>query len=365
VWSSSISFEPEETLLERLHDLRGCLPRGLAVFRAPKLRVAIIALVGAALGFYMLRNVGLKPILLATTAVGWRGFAILYVYQLVQFVLLGAAWHALIPPSCSARPRVFVWARMVRDATSELLPFSHLGGIVLGARTAAAQGVPQPVAIGSIVTDITAEMLAQVAFTAAGIVILVTFTAHNSFAFLVPSSAAVGFITIVVGCAAFVAFQRYGRAMTVKLISRLFPNAAPVADSVLKCIQEIYRRPSRVALSVLLHCGGWVASAISTWLALLLMGVHARVGPVLAIESLVCAVRSVAFWMPNGLGVQEVAYAAVAPLFGIGAEVGLAVSLLKRARDAAVGVPILVAWQWSEGRRFLQTNGRAVLQRMH
>jgi hypothetical protein len=60
-----------------------------------------------------------------------------------------------------------------------------------------------------------------------------------------------------------------------------------------------------------------------------------------------------AFLVPNGLGVQEVAYATIAPLFGIGAEIGLAISVLRRAREIAVGLPILLLWQWSEGRSFL------------
>ena len=332
--------------------------------RVPKFRLAVIALVGGALALYILKSIGFMPILLAATAVGWRGFASLCLYQLGQFIVLGIAWYALIPASCRARPRVFIWARMVRDASSELLPFSHLGGIVLGARTAIAQGVPRPVALGSIVTDITTEMLAQVAFTTAGVVILLTSTSHDSTAFSVTSSAGFGLMSIMVGCAGFVAFQRYGLALTTKLILRLFPTAAPVAQSVVNCVREVYRQPAKVGLAVLFHCAGWLASALSTWIALALMGVHARVLPVLAIESLVCAVRSIAFWMPNGLGVQEVAYAAIAPLFGIGAEIGLATSLLKRARDIAVGVPILLLWQWSEGRRLLQVTGAAVDRRM-
>jgi glycosyltransferase 2 family protein len=52
--------------------------------------------------------------------------------------------------------------------------------------------------------------------------------------------------------------------------------------------------------------------------------------------------------------VQEAAYAVLSPLFGIGADIGLAVSLLKRARDIAVGVPILLIWQAVEGRRALR-----------
>jgi glycosyltransferase 2 family protein len=334
------------------------------VFRATKFRLAVIAVVGGVLALYILKITGLRPILLAVTAVGWRGFTILCVYQLGLFVLLGAAWCVLIPASCRPRLRVFIWARMVRDATTDLLPFSHLGGIVLGARAAIVQGVSQAVVFGSMVVDVTAEMLAQIAFTAAGIMILAASTRHNSIAFSVTSGAVFGLLTLVIGCGAFAAFQRYGRALSSRFLVRLFPNVGLVTESVAQFVQETYRRPAKVGLSALFHCAGWVASALSTWIALFLMGVNARVWPVLAIESLVCAVRSVAFWMPNGLGVQEAAYAAIAPLFGIGAEIGLAVSILKRTRDIAVGIPILLVWQWSESRRFLQINRDAAHQRM-
>jgi uncharacterized membrane protein YbhN (UPF0104 family) len=139
----------------------------------------------------------------------------------------------------------------------------------------------------------------------------------------------------------------------MNLISRLFPDAKAVAEMVANYIDETYRRPSKVALSVLCHFGGWVASALGAWIALLVIGVDAHFRPVLAIESLVCAVRSMAFFVPNGLGVQEVAYAAITPIFGMGPELGLAISVLKRARDAAVGLPILLLCQWAESRSFL------------
>jgi putative membrane protein len=323
------------------------------MFRALRFRLAVIAVAGGAVAFYILQSIGLQPVFLAATAVGWRGFTVLYLYQLGLFILLGTAWYVLIPASCHARARVFIWARMVRDATSELLPFSHLGGIVLGARAAIAQGILQPVALGSLVTDVTTEMLAQIAFTLVGVVILTTSMPYNSPAFSVTSTAVFGLAAIVLGFAVFVALQRYGRTLSTKLISRRIPSAVSVTESIASYIEEIYRRPAQVALSVLFHCGGWVASALSTWIALFFMGVHAHVRPILAIESLVCAVRTMAFLVPSGLGVQEVAYAAIAPLFGIGAEIGLAISVLKRARDIAVGLPILFLWQWSESRSFL------------
>jgi hypothetical protein len=38
-------------------------------------------------------------------------------------------------------------------------------------------------------------------------------------------------------------------------------------------------------------------------------------------------------------------------LFGFAPETGVAISLLRRARDVAVGVPVLLAWQAVEARR--------------
>jgi putative membrane protein len=329
------------------------------VFRSKTFRLAVIAVIGGALALFTLRNIGIKSVLSAASAIGWLGFSVLLIYQLGQFFVLGTAWYVLMPASSRARLPMMVWARMVRDATSELLPFSHLGGIVLGARAATARGFPQPLAYGSIVTDITTELAAQALFTAAGVAILMTMTPHDLKDLSLARTAIVGLMTILVSCAGFAAFQRYGRMLTTQLVSRVLPNAVPFTESVALCIREIYRKPVRVALSVLLHCAGWLASALSTWIALLLMGVHVAVGPVIAIESLVCAVRSVAFWMPNGLGVQELAYAAIGPVFGVGAELGLAVSLLKRARDIAIGVPILLLWHFAESRLLLTHRGSA------
>jgi hypothetical protein len=41
----------------------------------------------------------------------------------------------------------------------------------------------------------------------------------------------------------------------------------------------------------------------------------------------------------------------LAPLFGLPAEMGLAVSLLKRAREIVLGVPALIYWQAFESRK--------------
>ena len=63
------------------------------------------------------------------------------------------------------------------------------------------------------------------------------------------------------------------------------------------------------------------------------------------------AARSIAFAVPNAVGVQEGAYILLGASFGLTPETALALSLLKRARDLTIGVPALVAWQLLESGR--------------
>ena len=118
-------------------------------------------------------------------------------------------------------------------------------------------------------------------------------------------------------------------------------------------LETIYGSPARVALSAALHLAAWIANGAVVWLGFRLIGARLDLGAALAIESLVYAIRSVAVFIPNALGVQEGAYVILAPLFGIGPEVALAVSMLKRARDVAVGVPVLLMWQAAESQHAL------------
>jgi glycosyltransferase 2 family protein len=318
-----------------------------------KLRIVVIAALGAALALYLVAFVGIGAVFSAAVAVGWGGFAILCLYALALFLVLGMAWHALLPDSRRHSLWVFVWARMVRDAATEVLPFSQLGGIVFGARAAILKGVAPAVAFASTVVDVTTELLAQLVFVALGLVILSAHGPRTSFAASLTTAFAMGLSVAAVGCGVIFALQRRSGWVTGKLATRLLRGAGAVSAAVAATFDEIHRSPARIGLSSALHLAGWIASAIGTWIAFRLIGAHVGLLPVVAIEGLVCAARSIAVFIPNALGVQEAAYAGLAPLFGVGAEFGLAVSLLKRARDIALGVPILLVWHAAEGQRAL------------
>jgi glycosyltransferase 2 family protein len=318
-----------------------------------KLRLTIIAILGIALGLYLIDDVGLGAVFAAVVAVGWGGFAILWLYSLGLFWVLGSAWYVLLPDATRVTPWIFIRARMVRDAAADVLPFSQLGGLVLGARAAILDAVPPPLAFASLVVDVTTEMLAQIAYIALGLIILSTHAPRSSAVVSLTHMTLIGLALGVGAGAVFLALQRYGHRLTGKLITRLLRGSSAATDAVTSLLDAIYLRRGRVTLSVAIHFFGWIASAIGAWIAFRLIGTRLDLASVIAIEALVCAARSAGSLVPNALGVQEAAYAVLAPLFGVGAEFGLAVSLLKRARDIALGVPILLLWQAAEGRRAL------------
>ena len=318
-----------------------------------RLGVIVAAVIGLALATAVAAWVGFGALFAALSRVGWRGLVVLCAYSALPLCLLGTAWYAIAREERLGRWPTFIWARWVRDSAGELLPFSHLGGFVIGARAAIERGVSSTVAFSTTVVDITTELIAQLGFIGVGLGLLVMRLGAKTSESALVEAALIGLVMSAVGAAAFIALQRRGGGLVERMISRFLPGAAAGTGRVIAAIDAIYHNPVRIAGAVLLHLLAWIASAVGVWLALRLAGVRIGLSSILAIEALVGAVRSAAFVAPMGIGVQEASYALLGPLFGLGPELSLAVSLLKRGRDLVVGVPALLAWQGLEGMRLL------------
>jgi uncharacterized membrane protein YbhN (UPF0104 family) len=158
------------------------------------------------------------------------------------------------------------------------------------------------------------------------------------------------------GIAAFILLQKKGADFAERIAARFFGEIKSGA-SFREAIHDLYDSPPRLAASASLHLLAWIGSGGGTFIAFRLIGGKISLPDALALEALLCTLRSIAAFVPAALGVQEAGYALLAPLFGLPAEMGLAVSLLKRARETVIGVPSLLYWQIAEGRSALR--GRA------
>lgn len=317
-------------------------------------RAALVGIfAGLILATALIVHFGLAEVGAALHAAGLFGLLAITAIHLAAIAVMGIAWWVVAGGSRSGRgPWLYIWGRVVRDSGSEVLPLSQVGGYVLGARAIAAHGIAAASAAATTVVDITLELCAQIGYTALGLLLLLQL--HPGDGLAIPVLLGLGIaVAAVVG---FVATQRRGADMLDRLAQFLsrdwLAGIAAGAGTVQDEIRRAYARTGGSALCFLLHFAAWIGTATEAWLVLKLMGVELGFGPVLVIESLLYAIRSVAFAVPNAIGVQEGAYIMLGAPFGLSPEVALALSLLKRGRDLLIGIPALLILQLLEGRRF-------------
>ena len=314
-----------------------------------KLGVVLAALAGLAGTAYLIFVVGFEAVWQAVTSIGWGGYALLWLFGMVNFALLGTAWVLLAPPYSRARTLTFWWARAVRDSAGDVLPFSQLGGMVIGARAAILRGAPLALAFGTMVVDVTVEMVSQICFVIVGAGLLVLTVPMQGRDTQVLEAVVIGIVLAILGAGGFVVAQRRGFSVLEHLAARFLPKAAGHAGAINEVVNGIHRHRGAMLAAFAVHLCGWIAAAFGTWLALQLIGKPLAFADCIAIESILAALRSATVFVPGAIGVQEAGYALMLPLFGLPPEIGVAVSLLKRAREIGIGAPILVSWQLAEG----------------
>ncbi|WP_225883058.1 lysylphosphatidylglycerol synthase domain-containing protein [Sphingomonas aliaeris] len=309
----------------------------------------LATLVGLAAAVWAFGSTGFANVLEATARIGSGGFVLFCLYSLASFVPLGAAWLAAAPGEPGSRLCLFTWARVLREAVADLLPFSQIGGIVVGTRSLMQKGIAPTRIYASLVVDMTTEMAAQLVFTLFGLALMASILMGHDAAALRPLILGGTGIMIAVMASFFIA-QRPALALAERIAGHFLPGAAGTMAGLLETLRATYADRSRVIAAFGFNLLGWIASAFGAWLALHMMDVRISVWSVLSLESLIFTLRSVAFAIPAAIGVQEAAYALAAPLFGLPAETALALSLVKRARELIIGLPTLLLWQAQEAK---------------
>jgi len=306
----------------------------------------ILALAGVLIALLLVAWFGFGNVAAAVSRIGWPEFGLILGWQLVLFVILGLAWDVIMPARYARRPWVQVWGRMVRDASANCLPFSQVGGFVFGVRAVTLQGVEWPT-----VVDVTAEFLAQIAFAGIGLAILLARAPASSLA--VPLE--VGLALAVMACFAFVWLQQGAAPIFARISRRIAGRWFADAQERVAVLQAelglIYGHTTRLVLGFLVHLIGWLGTGVAGWIGYHALGVPIDFDDALAIEALLAAATAVAFLVPVNAGVQEAGYAGLGAIFGVPPELSLGVSIIRRARDLTVGVPILLLWQYLEMRR--------------
>src|SRR5712691_5403380 len=315
--------------------------------------VWLLGLGGAALFTFLLIRQGASHVGMAFATARWALAAVVIYHFVVPVVLDASAWRVLFPKSDRLPFRKLLWMRWIGESVSTLVPSAAVGGDIVRARLASINGVLVPVAAGSVLVDVTLGVFTQATFTVLGLVLLVDVTGQKNFV----RPTLVGTLVGVLGVAGFYFVQRLGMFRFLGLIVARLANSpewqslAQSGETLDRSIRALYARRRGV-----IACCAWtivslIGGSAEIWIALHALGLHATLINALILQSMVLTIRSVAFPVPGGLGVQEGGYLLVGKLLGIPGEAAFALSLIARVRELALGVPGLIAWQLIEGRR--------------
>lgn len=311
----------------------------------------LLTAAGLAVALWFIGRTGFAEVVQGFASIGPAGFAVMMGFTAACLTILGGAWLAVAPGVPRDKLGTFAWARAAREGATDVLPFSQFGGLVIGARAAITGGIRDSLVYASLIADQTTELAAQLAFTLFGVAMLAVMLSSGGHGPDVLPMVLGGTAVLVAIMAGFAFAQRPVLRMAQGLAGRLLPGSVATMAALTEELDAIYRRRARVILAFLLHLAAWVLSAFGAWVALRIMGHRLPVASVMTIEALIFTLRTVAFAIPGGVGVQEAAYALLGPIFGLSPVAGLALSLVKRARDIAVGVPVVLVWQAQEAQR--------------
>jgi putative membrane protein len=287
----------------------------------------------------------------AVASVGW-GMALVVLARAATVAVAGAGWWLLFPANGRLRLRAAVLLRFIREAVNTLLPLTQVGGDIIGARLLTFWAVPGPLGVASLIIDVLMQAATQFLFGTLGLLTLVALDVDRTVALI----AAAGLALAAPLLGGFYLAQRGGGHRVLHFVlSRLKQDSnwrvLGTVDAIYEGLGAIYAGRSNIVASALVHMAGWLVGVAEVLIVLAFMGHPVTIAEALVIESLLQAVRGAAFAIPSALGAQEAGLILLCGLFAIPPDQALALALIKRAADLAVGVPGLIALQILEGER--------------
>src|SRR6266478_6464988 len=311
-----------------------------------QITIWLLGLAGAGLFTVLLIRQGAPQVGAAFMSAGWAIAAVVIYHLAVPVFLDAIAWWVLFPNSDRLSLWQLFWMRWIGESVSTLVPSAAVGGDVVRARLATLHGASVPIAAASVLVDITLGVFVQIAFTLAGLALIVSVRGHEGFVRPTLIGALLGVIAIV----GFYIVQRLGMFRFIGVIISRLANSSDW-HSLMNSGQTLYARRRGV-----IGCCVWTAASLvlgsgEIWIALHAIGLQATLINALIFQSVILTIRSAMFPVPGALGVQEGGYVVVGNLLGIPGDAAFALSLIARVRELILGIPGLITWQLFEARR--------------
>ena len=210
---------------------------------------------------------------MALQAVGW-GVVPVSLVRTAEAAAAAVCWWLLLDRQSGALLRACLLLRWVRESVNVLLPWPRWAEKWVGARLLTFFGVSGSLSSASVLVDLLAQTATQFFFTLIGVALLATVGGADTLVRWV----AMGLAVMAPALVGFFVAQRYGGARLLEQVLRRFtddPQWAALGGGLAAMNQhmvELYRRPVRLALVLVIHFATWFLGVFEIWFALRFMG---------------------------------------------------------------------------------------------
>lgn len=293
-------------------------------------------LVGLALFFWILKTQDLHAVWRHVQNLNWR-FGWILLFYIVIFGLDTWGWRFALGSKVRVRWDRLFRTRLAGEAINYVTPTAWIGGEPVKAHLLSKRyGVPLEEGMASVVVAKTTFSISMFFFIVTGL--LVTQFLHPVdlkvwqwvWIVLPVLGLLLGLFLLV---QFFAPFQR-----GISAVRWVAPEWIHKIESKLQkwdqAIVSVYRQsPKAVLLSFTFHFLGWVAGALEVLLILTFLQIPVSLATAWSIESLWLLLKSGAFLIPASLGASESLALLICKALGIGPVAGLALALIRRARE--------------------------------
>lgn len=313
--------------------------------RSRALFTRVVVVLGAATFLYLLYTFNPARVWGDLTAFGW-GFAALMPFQIFDHMLNATGWKMAFPPESAGGARFWdlVRVRIAGDGVNYLTPSAQIGGEFVrpGMMRSA---LPDDVKVTSVLVAKITQSVGQAFFILSGIGFLLH--AHLfQFEGRQATMGAFGVGGILFGLV-------IGTGLLVieppAWFERRFPQAVEASAGVRALLKSfLLTHPVRLVCSIFFFMLGYAWGAAEIWIICHFLGRNLSLETAFSIEFLSNLVDALAFWVPAKIGTQEAGKAAIFLGFGLPAELGFTVGIIRHMRElcwAGFGLSLYAAHQ--------------------
>lgn len=302
-----------------------------------RLARVLFLLIGIGLLAVIVTQINLRAVGMYMREMGWA-FPLIFLPYIGVYLCDTIGWKFAFGPSTTIPFHRLFLTRMAGESINNLTPFAYMGGEPVKAHLLTRLHVPMVEGMAAAIMAKLLISMAQFAFVVLGGALAMSHLATRPdilwplVAVVVLGGTVLGLLTR--GLQAGLFTQIYNLLDRWKLTPSVLERWREHLRHLDETIVSFYQRhPRYLGLSLLWHFLGWVVGSFEVLALFYAVGMPLRITEALAIEALASVAKSIAFFIPGSLGVQDGGNVLIVALFGFPPSLGLTFSLVRRMRE--------------------------------